>query len=244
MWHWDKKYFLPRQASAVFWDEAREEMKNTSGENGASGRRPMIGASTADPRDLTRVILVPSPPCKVDRRSRGLQRKRRTVWRNKERNRLIADVALALGARNVRELHRLGVRLTHKDLPRGGKLVIMVEGTEHGRQLLPLLPGWRLLHMVPGEEDSASEADAGDRQRAVVTLSYAAHHGLQAYIILRATGGSDRVCQDGSRRRWEPRTPLLLDLWDRWDSAARLDTSCRIGDYDELGWQFNIPQEV
>jgi hypothetical protein len=205
MWHWDKKYFLPRQASAVFWDKAREEMKNTSDENGASGRRPMIGASTADPRDLTRVILVPSPPCKVDRRSRGLQRKRRTVWRNKERNRLIVEVALALGAHKVRELHRIGVRLRRKDLPCTAKIVIMVEGTEHGRLLLPHLAGWRMMDMVRDGEDPASEVDAGDRRRAagwVVTLCYAYAHGLHADVVLRATGGSDRVHQNGFRRPW------------------------------------------
>src|SRR4051794_31311793 len=84
-------------------------------------------------RGIARVVLVGSPPCEAAPRCAGLERKRRALWRNEKRNRLIATLARACQGGDVKALAELGICVRRSELPRGLKVrrvAVLVESTE------------------------------------------------------------------------------------------------------------------
>src|SRR5204862_296816 len=78
---------------------------------------------------------------------------RRAVWHNAARNAAVAGLALELALDPGAALARLGAGGREGERPgRAGRarVAVLVESTEHGRALLALLPGWRLLHAAAG----------------------------------------------------------------------------------------------
>ena len=107
---------------------------------------PVIRA--LDKHDATlNVVVVPTPPCVVESAGPALERKRARYWaRNPERNARIAAVAQALVAKKWKALRALGVEKHNvpKTTNRPLRVAILVESTEHGRELGALLPVWAL----------------------------------------------------------------------------------------------------
>jgi hypothetical protein len=213
-------------------------------------RRRLKEARTLDDAGIgpARVLLAKAPPCSVCKHWAGLERKRRVLWHNQPRNRAVATAAKAVRERDLKRA--LGVRLRKEDLPQGRvgrKVMILVESTEHAHAVLGMLPGWQMLDAVPvdypegyaPDDDEDAEPPAGW----VVTLVYATLHGIEAGVLVRATGGSGKLRLRGfpPEEGVKAGLPLLIDVNDEFDAQARMDTEVRVRDYKEQGWQVIEP---
>jgi hypothetical protein len=196
------------------------------------------------------VVLLQTPACPVSPHWAGLERKRRVLWHNEPRNRALAAAARAVQEGEVKALRPLGVRLRRADLPRGRvgrQVVVLVESTEHGHALLGLLPGWEMCDAVPVEcvpgwepDDHGMDPEPAGR---VVTLVFAALHGIEAGVLLRATGGRGKLWLDGfpPEKGVTAGVPLVIDVNDDCDAQARMDTEVRVRDYREQRWAVAEP---
>jgi hypothetical protein len=174
-----------------------------------------------------------------------LERKRRTLWSNLGRNKVIATVAQALTHGGFKELRRFGVprwmRNRIRQFP-DRMIAVLVESTEHAQELAALLPGWMVRSAVPGKGVAAHEKKmtgrGAARTGAILTQAYAGLHGLEADILIRATGGcgklplDDLVPEEGARP-----VSLLVDFEDAWDEQAKQDTMLRRRYYYDQGWR-------
>jgi hypothetical protein len=183
----------------------------------------------------------------------GLARKREAIWGNGARNQLLGDLSRALADGDTAVLHRHGLLLDDADgLPpaRGPRrTVVLVEGTEHGRQLAPFLPSWKLLHLGNHSPGSAV-GEAGDKaipERCILTSSLAARlPDLDVDVLVRADGGDGPLELSwfpplaGCRRR----EVVLLDLADDDDRHADRATRRRVADYQSRGWRVDGPRRL
>lgn len=195
------------------------------------------------PAAPARVMMIPSPSTPTRASGRGLHRKRRAVWENRPRNRLVARVARALLEGDVDTLHESGVDVHCDELnARDRRVAVLVESTAHARELRSLLRGWQVLSVAPAELREPLARDAADvatGQGVIVTLLHAALRGLDADLVVRATGGRGEWLADGfpPRQRDTGRpAPLVIDLLDAVDKWARTDTRLRIADYRRRRW--------
>jgi hypothetical protein len=174
-----------------------------------------------------------------------LERKRRTLWSNLGRNKIIAAVAQALTRGRLKELCRLGVPLWVRNRIRqypDRKIAVLVESTEHAQELAALLPGWMVRSAVPGKGVAACETKVSRRGAArtgaILTQTYAGLHGLEADILIRATGGCGKLPLDDFAPEEGARSvSLLVDLDDVWDEQAKQDTMLRRRFYWDEGWR-------
>ncbi|MFZ8360722.1 hypothetical protein ACO1LX_20355, partial [Staphylococcus aureus] len=77
----------------------------------------------------------------------GLERKRRAIWHNDARNDLVTGVVQALLTRNRERLAEYGIDVGEEDFPEGKnglKVTVLVESTEHGKELLARLPTFEM----------------------------------------------------------------------------------------------------
>lgn len=98
-----------------------------------------------------RVLMIPAPSASMSPRGRGLQRKRQTIWKNRPRNRRVAQVARVFLDQDRDDLQECGIHLDANELQEVQRVVVLVESTAHARELRSLLPGWPLLDQVPEE---------------------------------------------------------------------------------------------
>lgn len=182
-------------------------------------------------------VLVISAPKRVESRSPDpLTRKRQMIWRNRKRNRCLAAVAQAMVEGDLKALHGSGISLERSELPRGPRgrrVTVIVESTEHGRALQKLLPGWALLHDIPSVDDEETVAETTPVGR-IATLVYVHRYGVIAHVLIRATGGRCPLHLAGFPLdlRVMRGTSLLIDLLDdglhgRQDLDARLRSYLR-----------------
>src|SRR3954451_25174959 len=97
--------------------------------------------------------MLPTPACAVAGAAPALGRKRTLYWHNRVRNEYVAAVAKAVVEGERAALRQVGLRNRDgrllKDVDRT-KIAVLVETPEHARKLIPLLPGWKALDLVPG----------------------------------------------------------------------------------------------
>lgn len=187
-----------------------------------------------------RVLLVAAPSVPPTGAKHGSQR-RRQIWENRPRNRLVARLALALRDGDVDGLRACGLAVSAEDLgadPR--RVTVLVEGTAHARELRSLLGGWPVRDLVPRERrdlHSLLAATASTESgNSVVTLLHATLVGMEADIVVRATGGSGEWLAQGSPAEPPGRVPLIIDIADTCDDQPHTDTHHRISDYRRRGW--------
>jgi len=203
------------------------------------------------PADVN-VVLAACPGITTSTKYPVLHRKRVWVWRNAERNGAVAELAGAFEHGDVATLAGYGVPSAAITVPgaeaqRQATVAVLLESTEHAKELLPLLPGWRLLHAAPhgdgGERDVADSASAVTH-RAITTMVYAEKHGILSDIVIRADGTDDwplsadrfprRACSNAD-------SVLLIDFADRMDGNLTTSVRRRIRAYQRLGWQIMPP---
>ena len=136
----------------------------------------------------------------------GLQQKRQYIWQNIPRNGLIAKIGKAISAQNTKQCKRLGLfRREQDDFLKNFHFVavsILVENTEHQRELAKLLPRWESMvahgNVIP------------EKGLTIATHSYAAAAGgwLNPDILIRADGG------ESSLAPFELSPKLVVDIAD------------------------------
>jgi hypothetical protein len=171
-----------------------------------------------------------------------LQRKRTLYWYNTKRNERVAAVARAAAGGDLEALRRFGVRAGDVPATPGARprVAVLVETPEHGRRLLRLLPGWRLLHLAPPTAAGEEQASMDQQQpgRAVVTVVFAATWRLRAdvWVVAAGTAWAARLKGFPPRRRGGgPGHVLLLDFDDSFDARAAADAGRRVREYERRG---------
>ena len=155
---------------------------------------PVILPLRSSSRTVLHVVL-PVPPGRVPGGLSALERKRALLWNNPARNAKIAAVARAIAGRDPIALDRLGFPpAIVENLGGEGaapRIAVLVESTEHARQLQLRLPAWPVMDAIlrtrsarvglihPAKESTMCR---------LVTLTRAVRDGVLADIVIRATG--------------------------------------------------------
>jgi hypothetical protein len=191
------------------------------------------------PRVPVRVMMLPTPDCEVASYQSALERKRTLYWRNKKRNEYVAEVAEAVYSRDHAALKRLGlrnkdIRVVKKCDPT--KIKISVESPEHARELLSLMPEWRVGSLSKSAKEEGKEQACGVNLHApmVMTAVYAATLEIQAEIIIHAAGTAWPLRVKNFPPKEDDKTPsevLIIDFAD----GHQQDAVRRIKEYERLG---------
>jgi len=186
---------------------------------------------------VTRVVFVPFTGQPVPSMRSLLKWKRRAVWDNAARNKLVASVAVGLSRKPRKKLRELGVRWKETKLPDRVRVTILVESPEHAEWLWEWLPAWEVQHAIPVdyepndvEEDPFADPPPGR----IATLMYAAMYGIAADVVVRATGGTGKLHSEWFRNgRGRLCTPLIVDFRDLSGTREETDSDVRRYEYHE-----------
>lgn len=179
-----------------------------------------------------------------------LGRKRRYCWHNEQRNDLIAVLANAFWNGDREQLWKHGLLLTKDQdvflTADTRSVAILVESTEHGRELCRRLPGWKLWDAVPRPAqpdrhptDAPSIWDLGVLNKVVFTLMQASlMENVYTDVLIVASGqGWPEALPGFPPRSWRGgHQVLLVDLADDFDGDARQATLRRQSLYASRGW--------
>jgi hypothetical protein len=178
-----------------------------------------------------------------------LDRKRCCYWRNGQRNDLIAALANAFRSGDWEQLWQQGLLLeADQDAFLGSdrRVAILVESTEHGRELCRRLPDWKLWDAMPRppkyenrSEDFQSILDPGNLNRVILTLTQASlMENVYTDVLIVASGqGWPDVVSGFPPRSWRGgHQVVLIDLADDFDGDARQATLRRQSLYASRGW--------
>lgn len=174
-----------------------------------------------------------------------LKWKRRAVWDNAGRNKLVAGVAAGLARAARRALRELGVEVADVTLPGRPRqrVVVLTETAEHARRLTKLLPGWEVLDAVPvaGEEagwGNGPDPDDDLPPGRVATLVYVFRNGMACDILVRATAGTGKLNWDvirGGGNKVGTTPALVIDIGDEGGKRESTDAEIRRREYLEQG---------
>ncbi len=174
-----------------------------------------------------------------------LKWKRRAVWDNAGRNKLIAGVAAGLAKNARRTLRGLGVEVDGVKLPGRSRqrVVVLVETAEQAQRLARLLPGWEVLAAVPVESEEAGwgkepDLDADPPSGTIATLVYTARNGIACDILVRATAGTGRLVWEvirGGGNKVGTTPVLVIDIADQVGDREGVDAEIRRREYQEQG---------
>jgi hypothetical protein len=200
-------------------------------------------------RAPVRVVVLATPACTAAAAATPLERKRVLYWKNATRNAHVAAAARTLVRRDRAALRDLG--FSKKDVravlgTAKHRVVVLVESPEHGRRLLPLLPGWGL-RRLPAQHAGAAGNDNPKNVTgpAVVTAAYAATKGIRADVVIRATGGGWPLRVRGfppRRADGNAAAVVLVDFDDHFDVRAARDSTHRMEHYRRRGWHVPPPR--
>lgn len=197
------------------------------------------------------VLWLPTPDCaRLDKELTGLAFRRKAYWHNANRNDYIAAVAKALVSEDARKLADCGFGFLDgepviRHWPRL-RVAVMVASTEQAREMAKRLPGWETLDAVPSAGDKATRS--GDRMLfqatgMIITEAKAGKHGLDADVVIRAGGGTGRLCFKDFPPVMDvedQRDALVVDLRDEFDVRAGRDAKRRSREYELLGWEYAL----
>ena len=104
---------------------------------------------------LSHVLFVPFRGVAVAGNMSPLKWKRRAVWDNAERNKMVADLAEGLATNARKALRKLGVKFKDAKLPERvrQRVVILAETAEKARRLGKLLPAWVVQDAIPVDHE-------------------------------------------------------------------------------------------
>jgi hypothetical protein len=175
----------------------------------------------------------------------ALERKRRTFWHSDDRNDLIARIAAAFSTGERKQLWEAGLLLADGGgitLTSRPAVTVLVESTEHARELLRRLPGWELLDAVPTQPGARpafprEPFKLRPLDRVVVTALAAARlEVVDTDVLVRAGPECPLELAGFPPRSAGPRRVLLVDVADDCDGLARAAVGRRLRDYAARGW--------
>jgi hypothetical protein len=200
------------------------------------------------PRVPVRVIMVPAPACKVGSHKTPLERKRALYWHNEVRNMHAARVARAVHSLDRATLKDVGLR--NRDIRAikrcdRARIRLLVETPEHARELLALLPGWRMGSLnQPGKDGTEKAGEVNFEMPVIMTAMYAATHDIRAHIVINAAGTAWPLKVKNFPPRQSDKTPpevLVIDFDDH-EGVARRDAQSRIKEYERQGMEVHVLQ--
>lgn len=197
---------------------------------------PVIYQAMPAPAVTVQVLDAPSFP-----QTRGLDAlgyKRTAFWANAARNDRIAAAARAIAKRNLPRLGELGLLIAAgAELPAGdqpGKVIILTESVEQGRELLRRLPGWELLS---GQDGTVQRRPCqGTAGGSIYTITYAADRPLDADVLIAASADGLAGLAKFPPRGGTRRQMLLIDIADDFDDSAKRNCRQRLSSYTAKGW--------
>ena len=176
----------------------------------------------------------------------ALERKRQAYWHNDARNAYVAAVAGALSESNREHLWKYGLMLVDDDasLSLDGNLpavTVLVESTEHARELRLRLPGWDLVSGLPRAERMTPVTNPCKvRPLAKTLLTYVAAAKLtdiDSDVLLVAGGEWPTALRAFPPRNPARRQALVIDLADDFDPLAKEAVRSRLRAYAARGWK-------
>ena len=191
-----------------------------------------------------RVLWLPTPDCAVIATdATALVFKRKAYWHNGNRNEYIAAVARAFVNCDAGKLAEYGVPFRNyapalRHMPRS-KVAVLVASTEQAREMAKRLPGWEILSTVaPGSTQKAGAADT-DCTGKIITEAGTEKGGLDADVLIRASGSSGSLCFKGFPPPLgkDTRDVILVDFTDDYDNRAVQDARRRDREYELMGWE-------
>jgi len=197
---------------------------------------PVIYQPMPEPVVTVEMLDAPSFPC-----TRGLDAlayKQTAYWGNDARNDRIAAAARAIAERNLARLGELGMTIAAgAELPAGdqpGKVIILTESVEQGRELLRRLPGWELLS---GQDGTVQRRPCqGTAGGSIYTITYAADRPLDADVLIAASADGLAGLAKFPPRGGTRRQMLLIDIADDFDDSAKRNCRQRLRSYAGRGW--------
>jgi hypothetical protein len=181
-----------------------------------------------------------------------LERKRRGIWLNDERNAVIMSLANALRTGKLKRLAKYGFppavirRWTavlktiqgQSLMPRALiQLAVVVESLEHAQQLRALLHPEAALAGAAREKDEGLWMELLDVPIVILTAAEARRAGLPP-VVLRSDGAGTSWCEMVGRwgDEWMKGPLLLVDVLDSFDERAIRDSWRRRSDYLDRGF--------
>jgi hypothetical protein len=172
---------------------------------------------------------------------RDPREQKQTLWRDEQRNAVIARIADAFARRDPVPLWEAGLFL-HEDDPfaRWGRtptVAIVVESVQHAEQLAQALPDWTVLHSRPTAGGAAAAQGWADwvlPPRTIATITRAA--GMKIFaadVVIMATGGAYPQLPHGLLRHRSP--VLIVDFADDGHRSLVSDVEKRRKAYRDLG---------
>jgi hypothetical protein len=187
-----------------------------------------------------RIRWLTTPDCKKFAECEGLKFKRAAFWHNDQRNDRIAGVARAIAERNEDKLRENRIPL--EKIHPGAKIAILVESTEHGREMVKRLPEWAFLHARPEQPKTTAVAET-DKEKPpgwIVTMVKAAKTKIDADIVIRATGSTGILAMKDfppKIDKTQEREVLVIDFKDEFPADAETAAKRRRKEYEMLGWK-------
>jgi hypothetical protein len=177
--------------------------------------------------EVAEYLFSPLPPVAEERL---LDRKRRTIWRNADRNKAIAKLATAFAADSIRPLHEMGTLLDAEgiDVAVSAGIDILVETLEHAGTLAAVLPQARV-NAYGANRRARRQAEVGTSPISITTiLSAYKDRGYRPSVLINAIGGPHALDLFTPQ---ELDDRLILELADEYDEVARRDFYRRLGGY-------------
>ena len=191
------------------------------------------------PRPSADVLFARGTGGRVKASSDPLGRKRAAVWNNARRNAIVCELAAALAGGDRGTLRRHGVEPGLQFLETGFEKLsvnVVVESPEHARTLTATL-GWP----VADGSDQTQSAPA----RTVVTALRATRTGVDADVVVRATGDSGAIPVKGLSGGPTKAGPgVVVDVYDAFDPDAKRDTLERVRWYRSNGYRVHMPRPL
>jgi hypothetical protein len=190
-------------------------------------------------------------PCPINAAWNSLERKRRLLWFNEPRNKLIASIVRALAQGDTSALRQAGMRLRREQrrrLSNACDITVLVESVRHAAALLRLLPGFVVLDAIADERGARRDHQELPRARSIgtiITLTRAWMDGIDTDVLVRATGGRGPLRLDGSPAQGVEvavSTQLLIDFSDPSDASTRSDSALRLRQYRQQGLRLMTPK--
>lgn len=179
-----------------------------------------------------RVAWLRSPDSPKPDDSNSLAFKRSAYWHNDRRNDFITAVAKAYATADQQKLRkrRLPFPVTPKifESYRDPLVVILVESTEHGRELAKRLPNWQFTSAY--ERSSVGEKSPGF----IITMTAVREYRFPADVVIHASGGTGECRLPGfpAKLPYSEEPPaVLVDFIDQGHPKTRQQTESRANGY-------------
>jgi hypothetical protein len=177
-----------------------------------------------------------------------LERKRKAIWHNPLRNKLVADAATELGSGDRNALERLGLVSIASAVTDPLRVVVLVESTEHAREFSRFLAESPIVDAVPRRRPASTPQRDGSPELVnstpvLVTMTVAAQRRVFTDVLVRASGGNGRFDVQGfpdASADAEFHENLVIDIEDQGDPMAQNDSRQRLQDYNNRAWKLEL----